>query len=171
MGLFTTRLLRLNLLPRDCPCAGTQPDGPFLPCCALSSHRDFICVVSSAWSRNPPSSTRPSQTRLILKGGHRFQSLPFLSSRTKSPLLLVAQTLHTGEVLRQDNRGLGLDGRPTFRSHDSDKLPLLPEPHFALSEQWEQEPSFVLYPLMSYNWRAGAALQYECFPEKKNNLC
>lgn len=27
MGLFITHLLRLNLLPWNCPCIGTQPDG------------------------------------------------------------------------------------------------------------------------------------------------
>lgn len=137
MGLFTSPL---QPLPQHCPCTCTQPNGT-----APSSHHAVLFPATvllyvlfplpdmlfsfSAW----PPTTLPWRSPLQ-------RLFPFSQAERITPSL-VAHSLHTAEVLRKNNWDLGLAGGPSPDYMTLNEMLLLPEPHFASSEKWGQEPS------------------------------
>lgn len=123
--------------PQPSPLPALSPRGRSFPpnmLCSFQPPCCFLCLVHSS----PFSVCRPP---LILKGGHQFQSLPFLSLRqSKSPSVLLTHSLHTGEVSRQDNWDVGLEDCPVSRSHDSARDASAPEARLASPEKWGREP-------------------------------
>lgn len=100
--------------------------------------RAFVCAVSSVWYVLPLLGLASPHSSL--EGPTPEPSFPLSQAEGLAPSL-AAHSLHTAEVLRQNNWDPGLDGSPISRSCPLNEMLLLLEPHFAPSEKWGQEPS------------------------------